>query len=93
MSVAIKKERLNIYLPKRLAGELRELVPDRERTAFFIEILERELRRKRLAAAVQAANGAWRDEDHPELATPEAIDRWIADNRANQTRQFGEGQI
>lgn len=90
MALSVKKERFNIYLPKKLAGELRELVPDRERTAFFVEILERELRRKRLMAAVREANGAWRDEDHPELPTAEDIDTWIDEGRAGWTRNFDE---
>ena len=59
----------------------------------FAQSLADDLRRERLVAAIQAANGAWRDEDHPELATPEEIDRWIADNRANQTRHWAFGNF
>ncbi len=54
------------------------------------EIRADEWRYKRLVAAIQAANGAWRDEDHPELATAEEIDARIAEGRTGWTRTFGE---
>ena len=43
---------------------------------------ERELRRLQLEAALDASAGAWQDADHPELADGPAIDRWIAEGRA-----------
>ena len=49
-----------------------------------------ELRRERLIAALQAANGAWRDEDHPELATAEDMNAWIAEGRSRWIRTFDE---
>ena len=76
-----EKERLNIYLPKSLVDELRAQIPARERTKFIRDVLNRELRRIKLRAALKASAGAWKDEDHPELATGEDIDRWIEEQR------------
>jgi hypothetical protein len=82
------RERLNLYLTKPLADELRRVIPARERTRFVEEVLARELRRRKLKEALKKSYGAWRDEDHPELATGEDIDRWIEEGRKGFTRDF-----
>ncbi|MBU4225248.1 MAG: hypothetical protein KKC71_05450 [Chloroflexi bacterium] len=82
------RERLNLYLTKPLMDDLRRIIPARERTRFVEEVLARELRRRKLKAAIEASYGAWKDEDHPELATPEDIDRWIEEGRKGFTRDF-----
>ncbi len=84
------RERLNLYLTKPLADELRRVIPARERTRFVEEVLARELRRRKLKEAIKNSFGAWKDEDHPELATPEDIDRWIEEGRKGFTRDFSE---
>ncbi len=73
--------RLNLVLPRDLANELCELVPTRQRSRFIADVLSRELRRLRLLDALECSYGAWADEDHPELATDDDIDRWIAEMR------------
>jgi hypothetical protein len=84
------RERLNLYLTKPLADELRRLIPARERTRFVEEILARELRRRKLKAAIAASAGAWTDENHPDMMTGEEIDRWIEEQRKIGTRDWSE---
>ena len=84
------RERLNLYLTKPVADELRRLIPARERTRFVEEILARELRRRQRKAAIQASAGAWKDEDHPDMLTGEDIDRWIEQQRKLGTRDWSE---
>lgn len=74
--------RMNVLLPAEVAKDLREYVPPRKRARFVAEAIERELRRLRLEAALDASAGAWQDADHPDLADGPAIDRWIAEGRA-----------
>jgi hypothetical protein len=57
----------NFLLPEDLLEELRTTVPKREQSKVVAEALRRELKRLRLAEAIQTSFGAWRDEDHPEL--------------------------
>lgn len=83
--------RINILLPVEVAKTLREVVPPRKRARFIAEAVERELRRLQLEAALDASAGAWEDADHPELADGPAIDRWIAEGRAHQGWDRGEG--
>lgn len=82
------RERLNLYLTKPVADELRRLIPARERTRFVEEVLARELRRRKVKEAIKNSYGAWKLEDHPELATPEDIDRWIEEGRKGFSRDF-----
>ncbi len=84
------RERLNLYLTKPVADELRRLIPPRERTRFVEEALAKALRRQRLLEALEISYGAWKDEDHPELATGEDIDRWIEDGRKTLTRDWSK---
>ncbi len=82
------KERMNLYITKSLMDELKKAVPARERTRFVEEVLARELRRRKLREVLKKSYGAWKDEDHPELATFEDVNRWVAEGRKKSTRDF-----
>lgn len=82
------KERMNLYITKSIMDDLRHAIPARERTHFVEEVLARELRRRKLKAALAASAGAWKDEDHPKLATFEDANRWLEESRKGFTRDF-----
>ena len=84
------KERMNLYIAKPVADELRRLIPARERTKFVEEVLARELRRRKLKEAIEKSYGAWKDEDHPDMMTGEEIDRWIEEQRKLGTRDLSD---
>lgn len=77
-----KLERISIYFPKPLLDDLRKYVPPRKRSAVIVEAMEKEVQKLKLLAALEESFGAWSDEDHPELATDEDIDRYVHDLRA-----------
>ena len=81
--IATETTRLNLYLPKAMVDDLNQYVPARQRTRFVSEAVARELRRLKQRLALEASAVAWRDEDHPELATGADIDRWLAEGRAS----------
>lgn len=84
------KERMNLYITKPVMDELRRLVPPRERTRFVEQVLARELRKRKLKEALEASAGAWKDEDHPELASFEDVNRWIEEGRKGFSRDFSK---
>ena len=86
----IVKERINLYITKSIMDDLRHAIPARERTRFVEEVLARELRRLKLREAIKDAYGAWKDEDHPEMATFEDINRWVEEGRKEFTRDFSK---
>ena len=84
------KERINLYITKSIMDDLRHAIPARERTRFVEEVLARELRRLKLREAIKNAYGAWKDEDHPELASFEDVNRWVEEGRMRFTRDFSK---
>ncbi len=82
------KERMNLYITKSIMDDLRYVIPARERTRFVEEVLARELRRRKLRAVLKKSYGAWKDENHPELATFEDVNRWVEEGRKRFTRDF-----
>ncbi len=84
------KERMNLYITKSIMDDLRQALPALERTRFVEEVLARELRRLKLREAIKDAYGAWKDEDHPEMATFEDINRWVEEGRKEFTRDFSK---
>lgn len=70
-------KRINVTFPTSLLEELSRHIPPRERNRFIVEATEKELRRQRLLLALRESAGAWRDEDHPDLETPEDIDGYV----------------
>jgi hypothetical protein len=59
--------RAHIVLPAALVKEIDELVGPRGRSAFIVEITEREIKRRKLLAFAANKEPIWRDENHPEL--------------------------
>ena len=61
-------QRAHIVLPTELVKEIDELVGPRGRSAFLVEIAEKEIRRRKLLEFLERDEPVWRDKDHPELA-------------------------
>ncbi len=61
------RRRILVHLPKDVADGIDKLVGSRKRAAFVAE-QPYELQRRQQLAALDAAAGTWKDEDHPELA-------------------------
>jgi len=66
-----KTEKVSVTLPMELAGEIRSMVHHGEVSSFFTEALEHYLAYRKQRAALEKGFGAWKDESHPELATPQ----------------------
>ena len=83
-SATIAKRRINVTFPVEVLELVDAVVLPRERNRFIVKATEEAARRERLRKALDAAAGAWKLEDYPELATPEDVDRWI-----RQLREYG----
>lgn len=57
-----------IKIPEKLATELDKLAGHKKRSAYAIDVLWRDVRRNQQREALKLSKGAWRAEDHPELA-------------------------
>ncbi len=75
--------KVTVTLPASLLTRLDETVPSRRRSAFIARAVEEQLAILEQAIAIEESAGAWRDEDYPDMATDEDIDRWLAELRGS----------
>ena len=69
--------RINVTLPATLLEELDSLVPAGKRSEVIAEATATYLSRLKVLAAIRETQGAWKEEDHPELATPADVADWL----------------
>jgi hypothetical protein len=78
--------RAHIVLPAKLAEEIDALVGPRGRSAFLVETAEAEVKRRKLKAFLQRKEPAWKDEDHPEIASTGAA-AWVRKQRDEKSER------
>ena len=76
-----RNKRIRLLLPADVVADLVRLVPPRRWGRVVSEALGRELRRLKALQAMEQSAGAWSEAAHPEMATGEKIDLWIARGR------------
>ncbi len=76
--------RIHVLLPDDLVERIDEMVGKRERSRFIAEVLDEEVRRRRLRAALLEMEGSLADEDIPGWETPEAAAEWVRAIRSGQ---------
>jgi Arc/MetJ-type ribon-helix-helix transcriptional regulator len=79
-------KRTHVVLSDQLVKDIDALVGARHRSSFLTQAAEKELMRLRQIKALQAAAGAWKDEDHPELKDGSAA--WVRKLRQESERRF-----
>ncbi|MGH9622721.1 MAG: hypothetical protein ACRD6B_25470 [Bryobacteraceae bacterium] len=78
------QKRAHLILPDELLADIDSLVGPRGRSAFLVEVLRQEVNRRRLLAALNDPEPAWKDEDRPELAQGAAA--WVRRMRYEDNR-------
>lgn len=71
-------------LPEDLLADIDALVGQRRRSAFLVDVLREEVRRRRLVQILSDPEPIWKDEDHPELA--EGAEAWVRKIRNEDLR-------
>lgn len=79
--------RTHVVIPSKVVSEIDARVGKRQRSWFIVQAAERELRRLAQARALEAAEGVWRVEDHPELRKSAAA--WVRKLRSEGERRIG----
>jgi hypothetical protein len=82
--VTTPKKRINVSFPVEVLALVDAVVPPRQRNRFIVQATLEAARREQLRQALSTAAGAWKRKDHPELATPKDVDRWV-----RQLREHG----
>jgi len=76
-------EKISVTLPRELAGEIRNLVPQGEVSAFFTKALEHYIALKRQKITLKKGFGAWKDKNHPDLKTSADSSEFVYSIRKN----------
>jgi hypothetical protein len=84
--LAVNIKRTHVVIEERLVKDIDRLVGPRRRSSFLTEAAEEKLMRYRQIAALKAAAGAWKDEDHPELSQGSA--KWVRKIRQESERRL-----
>lgn len=77
--------RAHIAFPEDLAAQIDELAGERGRSAFVVETMRAEVRRRRMMDFLNDPIPAWKDEDHPELAEGSAA--WVRKLRTGKSER------
>ena len=75
-----------IPIPTSVAAGIDKIAGNKKRTAFIVEVLEREIRRREQLEALNEAAGSWKDKDHPELVN--GGDVWVRQMRDESIKRF-----
>jgi Arc/MetJ-type ribon-helix-helix transcriptional regulator len=78
--------RAHVVLPLEIIADIDKLVGKRGRSAFLAEVARDEIQRRQQRNALRAAEGAWKNEDHPELKNGAAA--WVNQMRAESETRF-----
>ena len=76
-----------VALPSELVQEIDLAVGPEHRSDFLAELARAALRTQRLREFLNDPEPAWKDEDHPELATM-GTDAWVASIRQESEERF-----
>jgi hypothetical protein len=82
----MRKARTLVPIPSQIAAAIDQMAGPRRRTAFIVDLLEREIRRREQREALRQAAGCWKDSEHSELA--EGADQWVRQMRQESTRRL-----
>jgi hypothetical protein len=74
-------EKMTVVFPTPIIQNLRQRIPPRRRSAFIVEAVAEKLALDEQLAAIEESAGAWSQENHPELAADQDVDRWLAELR------------
>lgn len=85
--MSTETRRINVAFPVQLLEDLDRLAPPRKRGQIIVAATADYVRKLKLLAAIKETAGSWDDESHPELATPEDIDRWLRQIRSAWRRE------
>ncbi len=89
-----KTEKMSVTLPRELAGEIRSIASQGGISSLFTEALEHYLAYRKQTIAMGKGFGAWKNENHTDLVTPEDSSAYVrAIREADRERQERLGGI
>ena len=82
--------RTHVRLPEELVREVDRVVGARRRSRFVEEAIRGQLKREKMATALEKVAGSLKDIDIPGWETPKAASAWVAKGRAEDDQRLEE---
>ena len=84
----MQTKRMHVVIPEDTVRAIDSMVGKRQRSQFIAQVLKERLQQLRIIKAIDKAAGAWKNEDHPELAGRNGTKKWIKNLREESGRQM-----
>lgn len=84
----MQAKRMHVVIPEDTVKAIDSIVGKRRRSHFIAQALSEKLQQLRTIKAIDNAAGAWKDEDHPELAGKGGNKKWIEALRKESDRKI-----
>ena len=78
-------QKITVTIPSDVLALMDQYVLPRQRSSFIVEAIKEHLDRIIDLDVFEQTAGAWKEENHPNLRTPEDIDRWLTELRSSWT--------
>jgi hypothetical protein len=75
-------QKITVTIPLEVLSAMDKFIPVRQRSTFIVEAIKEQLDLVEQMAVLEETAGAWSDDNHPDMRTPEDIDRWVAELRS-----------
>jgi len=76
----------HLVLPQEILDEVDRIAGKRKRSLFIAQATREKLEREAFRKALGETSGAWTQENHPELASPRGVDRYVREQRRGYRR-------
>ena len=88
MPTDMQRQQIMVPYPPEVIAEIDKIVGGGDHTAFLVDLAKREIKLNLQRSALRAAKGAWKPEDHPELAQGAAA--WVREIRQESSKRFAK---
>ena len=78
-------QKITVSVPSDVLALMDQYVLPRQRSSFIVEAIREHLDRIIDLEVFEETAGAWTEENHPDMRTPEDIDRWLTELRQSWT--------
>ena len=83
-------QKITVSVPSDVLALMDQYVLPRQRSSFIVEAIREHLDRIIDLEVFEETAGAWTEENHPDMRTPEDIDRWLTELRQSWTIEQGK---
>jgi hypothetical protein len=82
------KTKAHLVIPHDVLEEVDRVAGKRKRSLFIAEATREKLERERFLKALNETEGAWTDNNHPELKTDRDVERYVREKRQSYRRRI-----